>query len=67
MSMERTLLLMPVAIYGGLHLNSALVKAFPHPLMQNLPTSQGLKSDLMLSVGMTGSIYVILKTVEFLR
>jgi len=65
--MERNFLVMSGVLYGGLHLNSALANAFPHPWVKNLPTSQGLKSDLIFSFGMTGSAYVILKAVEFLR
>lgn len=66
-NMELNLLVMSGVLYGGLHFNSLLEKTFPTQFEGVLPTSKGLKSDLIFSFGMTGSAYVILKAVEFLR
>lgn len=54
-------------LYGALHLNSMLVKAFPTQFEGVLPTSKGLKSDLIFSFGMTGTVYVGIKAIQYLR
>jgi len=66
-NLEINLLLMSGTLYGGLHLNSFLEKTFPTLFEGVLPTSKGLKPDLIFSFGMTGSAYVIVKAIEYLR
>ena len=66
-NLEVNSLIMAGTLYGALHLNSMLVKAFPTQLEGILPTSMGLKDDLIFSFGMTGILYVGIKTIQYLR
>ena len=66
-NLEVSALIMAGTLYGALHLNSILVNTFPNQFEGVLPTSKGLKSDLAFSLGMTGTVYVGIKTIQYLR
>ena len=63
LSLEVGSILMAASLYGALQLNTFAVKILPLPnrVERTVPTSKGLKEDMIFVGTLTGSVYVVAK------